>query len=877
MKKPVLFATLMQAVAICSIGLLFSCSMEPSAHQSAEQQLADGWQIQQSAKVTAKGDSISLPRYKPEGWISAHVPSTVMGALADAGIYKDVFMGKNLETIPTEQFRTSWWYRKDFEVADSIPFTNAQIGFDGINYYANIWLNGKKVAGADSIKGAFHTWQLDVTRFLQKGRNVLAVEVLPPRPGDFYMGFVDWTPHPPDENMGIFRPVTLRLSGRVSVENIAVRTKVDLKTLADASVTVEAEVVNHSSSPVRTKVKGTIENIRFDQTVKLAPYEKKTISFEPARYSALNIKNPRLWWPYQYGEPNLYTLDIQAVAEGMESDHRKVTFGIREVADYLTPEGYRGYRVNGKNIQIRGGGWADDLFLRENEKNLEAQVQYVKLMNLNTIRLEGFWGSSRKLYDLCDKYGVLLMTGWSCQWEWKEYLGGKECDDFGGIKSPEDMKLVGGMFHDQVVMFRNHPSIYVWVVGSDKLPRPELEKAYYSELKTIDPTRPGLGACSTRKSEITGPTGVKMEGPYDYVTPNYWYLDTKHGGAYGFNTETGPGPQVPPIESLKKMIPADKLWPINDVWNYHCGRNEFNTLNRYINAMNNRYGRATSLDDFVKKAQLENYEAIRPMFEAFAVNKAKATGVVQWMLNAAWPKLYWQLYDYYLTPNGAFFGTQAGCKTLNIIYNYGDNNIYVTNDLYKPVKGATAEIRVFDLNSKEVLTQKVPFDIGENEAKKVFDMPALENITPVYFLSLRILQGDGSELSRNFYWLSTKPDVLDEAKSEWFVTPNSSFADFTALSKLAPAKIETAAAFNPSGNMQELRVNLKNSSNTLAFFIELKVKGKKSGQLVLPIQWQDNYISLLPGEERIITARFNTGDLQGDEPVFEMDGWNVKQ
>jgi exo-1,4-beta-D-glucosaminidase len=326
-----------------------------------------------------------------------------------------------------------------------------------------------------------------------------------------------------------------------------------------------------------------------------------------------------------------------------------------------------------------------------------------------------------------------MMVGLSCQWEWEVYVG-KPCDEYGAIKSDEDIDLIAKSFADQVVWLRNHPSIFVWVFGSDMLPRPKLEKRYLNDLETNDPTRPTLSSCQLKTSTITGSTGVKMLGPYDYVTPNYWYSDTKNGGAYGFNTETGPGPQIPTIETLKKMFPEDKLWPINYLWDYHSGRHEFNTIGKYMNAMNNRYGTSTNIEAFLLKAQLSNYEAIRPMFEAFAVNKANAGGIVQWMLNAPWPKLFWQLYDYYLTPTAAFFGTQNALKPLHLVYNYQDKSIYAVNDYYNTQQNLTAEIKVFNINSQEIFAKSIKLSIDANSSKTIMPLPEEIAYTVVYFV-----------------------------------------------------------------------------------------------------------------------------------------------
>lgn len=837
--------------------------------------LSENWQLQPSGQWDENGNLISTDGYAENVIIYCNIPNTVLGAMVESGMYKDLFFSDNLERIPDEWFKTHWKYMKRFDLDNRLKGSYSGLCFDGINYSADIFLNGEKIGASDTIFGAFRRFEFNVTGKLKQKGNLLEVMVYPPKPGDFSIGFVDWTPKPPDRNMGLFREVNLRFYGPVSIDQPFVRSIINQENFDNAELTVENTVINHSEKELTTVVHAVIENIKLEQEVTLKPFEKKLIEWNIDDFPELKLTDARLWWPHTMGNPELYSLKMDCTVNGIVTDSLNQEFGIREVSDYINENGSRAYKINGRDIQIRSGGWTDDLLLRESPEKVEAQVLYTRLMNLNCIRLEGIWGESQTLYNLCDKYGILLMVGWSCQWEWDEYLG-KECDRFGGIKTEEDMKLVDNYLEDQVLWLRNHPSIFVWVMGSDMLPRPALEKKYLATLGKTDPDRPVLMACSVRKSEITGPTGVKMNGPYDYVSPNYWYIDTQYGGAYGFNTETGPGPQIPPIESLRKMFPEDKLWPVNEIWNFHSGRNQFNTVGNYQNALIKRYGDSDNIEDFVKKAQLANYEAIRPMYEAFAVNKIKAGGIVQWMLNASWPKLYWQLYDYYLMPNGAFFGTQSALKPLNIIYNYGDKNIYVSNDLFQSRKNLVAEIRFFDLNSKEIFNKEVPFEIDAYSSKKIFEMPAFKGITPVYFANLRIKSSEGRELSNSFYWLSAKNDVPDFKNSEWYYTPLKQFADFTGLFSLPQTEIDSDYTIDNQGDQTVVIARLKNSSDKLAFFIELKLKGKESDELILPVFWSDNYVSILPGEEKELTVKINNTDLNGDEPVIELNGFNLK-
>jgi exo-1,4-beta-D-glucosaminidase len=431
------------------------------------------------------------------------------------------------------------------------------------------------------------------------------------------------------------------------------------------------------------------------------------------------------------------------------------------------------------------------------------------------------------------------------------------------------MNLVAASLGDQIRFLRNHPSIFTWVLASDLLPHPDLERRYEKVLTETDSTRPPLVSCGWLTSEVSGPSGVKMRGPYDWVPPVYWWSDTENGGAYGFNTETGPGPQPPPLESLRRMLPTEHLWPIDEVWNYHCGRGEFSDMNRYVEALDRRYGSSASVEEFAMKAQAANYEAIRPMFESFAVNRPLTTGLIQWMLNSAWPETYWQLYDWYLMPNGAFYGTRAASQPLNLSFNYADSTVHAVNDSRWDREDLTASVRAFDLSAKEIFGQSYDLVLPAAGSQPLVSLADLEPPTTVWFLDLRLHDAAGVEVARNFYWLSTQSDVLDYDKNLWYVTPTKGFADFTALSDLPAVELEVTAAVSANN---EVRARVANPSDGLAFFVELRVVGA-DGNSILPVLWDDNYVSILAGEARELTARFPGADLSG--ATLAIKGWNV--
>ncbi|MGA7617334.1 MAG: sugar-binding domain-containing protein [Thermoanaerobaculia bacterium] len=836
--------------------------------------LEQNWRIQSSAAAPAEGREISSTGFDASSWIPASVPSTVFAAQLRNGDVPDPFEGRNLETLPSEPYEVPWWYRSEFSL-EGRP-ADGRLIFEGINYRAEVWLNGRKVAGPDSVYGAFRVFDLDVTRHLRAGRNVLAVKVFPPQPGDPTIGFVDWNPESPDNYLGIWRPVTLKTTGAASLDAVWVRGDVDPRNLEKGQVSIGGKLVNHTSRRLMVTVRGRIgpdRKITFERSVSLKPREARDLVFAPDEIPQLAIASPRLWWPNNLGDPNLYSLQVETLTGDGISDRFETQFGIRHVEDYINAEGYRGYRINGRPLLLRGGGWADDVLLREDPQRLEDQIRYVRHMNLNTVRLEGFWGNTQRLFDLTDRYGIMVWAGWSCQWEWEDYLGQPVDEKFGGIDTAEEIDLITHSLRDQVVRLRNHPSVILWVLGSDMLPRPELERRYLDDLARIDPTRPSLSACSVRTSEVTGPSGVKMEGPYEWVPPNYWFDEKAPGGAFGLNTETGPGAQPPVAESLRRMLPKESWWPIDEMWAYHSARHEFKNLDRYVAAMNARYGPAKDLDDFALRAQMVNYEAMRAMFESFSLRRPVATGIIQWMMNSAWPEMYWQFYDYYLVPTGAFYAARDASRPVHIAYDHGTGKLVGINDTNQPLD-ATARVRVYDASSQPLLDQRVPLVLAPGERRAAFELPA-ELSGAFRFVDARIEANDGTLLDQNFYWLPAKPDVLDWGKGEWFYTPVKEFADLTAVNRLPPVTLAVDHHFTRTADGTAVDVTLDNPTPNIAFFVELSVAGEKTGALAAPVFWDSNYVTLVPGESRKLHATFPSHALQGEEPVLHVRGMNV--
>ncbi len=838
--------------------------------------LKDNWQLFSDDSCSSDGDAISTNEFNFLNFHETSIPSTVFNALVKDGSYNGIYYGTNLKKINSDKFNSPWWYRTSFDIS-SID-NNYELKFEGINYKANIWLNGKMLADTSEVNNAFRIYNFDISKYVVKGRNILALKVFPPVAGDFSIGFVDWNPAPPDNNMGIFRPVILNIINKVKISQTYVESYFLNSDYSTAYENVSFTVKNYSSSDMSGEVSVEINGKIIKQIVELKAGEKKQIVFEAAKYKELVVNDAKLWWPHTIGEPIMNNAKFVFKSKNVILAKEYLSYGVREIKDYFTEEGHRGFMINGQKISIRGAGWVDNMILDNTHDYDRAQLEYVKNMNLNTIRLEGFWGEDDYLYKTCDKLGILVMVGWSCHWEWEDYLG-KVCDEkYGGIINDYDVKMMSKAWENQLVWLRNHPSIFAWFGGSDCIATPKLENNYFKTFDTYDSSRIYLSSAKEWETpEIK--SGVKMRGPYAYEPPVYWFSDTLYGGAFGFNTETGPGAQVPPIESLKKMIPEKDLWPINKVWDFHCARNEFKNLDRYTYALNQRYGKANSVEEYAQKAQMLNYELMRPMFEAFSVNRYKATGVIQWMLNSAWPEMYWQLYDYYLMPNGAFYATKKAGEPLQAIYNYGDKSIYLVNDKLQDENEVSIVVNVLDINSKVLFTKQIKTDAKANSSINILSIPEFKDISSTYFIDLRINK-DNKELENNFYWLSTKKDVLDydfKFENWYYHTPSKQYADYSALNSMKKTKVNYKISSVKESNSIIYKIELENESANLAFFMELQLIDARTSEVILPVIFSDNYISLLPDEKRIISAKVDNKYLLNKKVELRVKGINLKE
>ena len=788
--------------------------------------LTEGWQVE-----------------TVNGWIPAQVPSTLMGVLTANGMEPEALTAADYARIDKKRFEKSWRYRTTFHMPSLKKDEHVLLDFDGICYRANVWINGRQIADKQEMAGPFRQFEFDITKETAK-ENELTVEVFRAQPGEPSIGFADWNPRPADENMGIFREVRVKVCGNVAISHSAVRSRVNTQTLDEAWLTIATELRNLTDKEVSGSIQGTADGQPFSYPVRLAAGEKCRLTIP----TEIHIEHPRLWWCHHMGTPELCDLHLEFVENDKVSDAENIRFGIREIRSYLTDEGYRAFLLNGKEVLLRGAGWTDDIYLRDTPSTNRLQLEYVRDMNMNTVRLEGFWGNSQNLYDLCDELGLMILVGWSCHWEWEDYLGSPTEEPYGGIISKENIALVAQSFEDQVMWLRHHPSVIAWFVVSDRIPKPELEQRYRQFLSKED-DRDYLISAKGQVSELSGPSGTKMEGPYEYVGPSYWYLPEAPGGAFGFNTETGIGAQLPVQESLQKML-GDQLFPVDRRWDILCtASSEMNSLKKLNEVIHYRFGDAKDIDEYLYRADMLSAESTKAMFESFRVRRSHTTGIIQWMLNGARPGIYWQLYDYYKQPNAAYYAVKRANAPLQLIYDYHSKAVYAVNETLSPAR-LQASMRL--LKGQRAIQESRQTEVSPAMAVKVFDIDLTGS--PASFLFLHLTDDKGTVIATNDYFLPVEDDIYDWAKTNWVHTPITRYASYAMLDNMCDKSCQMTTKKLAEGVYE---ATITNISDKVAFMTRLTAKNPQ-GELLCPAYWSDNYLTLAPGETRTVTCRIPT-------------------
>ncbi len=852
----------------------------PAPEADGTLRLSGGWRLVNQAWIAAKAEAVSTCGYDDSQWLMATVPGTVLTSYLNLGAVPDPFYGNDLSQISDFFAHTNWWYRNELEIPASYAGKRVWLNFDGINYRAYVFVNGKT---AGNIDGAFVRGKFDVTEMVTPGKkNCIAVMIVPvPKPGTVMPKLLsgyewppdypkneptilaadswDWLPTIRDRDTGIWNHVTLTTSGDVTVENAFLSTHFpEAGNLKRADLTLRVEVKNHSNKPYKGDLHVRLGAIEFTHPVTLDDGETLPIKLDKANYKQLAMADPKLWWPNGHGEQNLYDLTIEFRANGKTVDVNKSRVGIREFS--YSPALHTRWDVtslmnglelkdleekavkspltffcNGKRIFIRGVNWGmDEGMLRCDREGFKVRVGMEKAMNFNLIRNWGGNLDKPEFFEVCDELGILV---------WDEFgiANGLQPDDAA-------MWLVNA--RDRFLRHRNHASLVLWCTANETIPDDPIATEMPRMAEELDGTRMFL------QSSIQVPP-TNGDSPYDTRPASFYFRDL----ARGFRPELG-SPTIPPVESMRRMMPWNKLWPVNEMWAQHdwwlgtgwgtgsglCG----NTMKAIA-----CYGEPKGIEDFCRKAQMVNTEVFKAIYEAWNDRMWNdCTGVMMWMSNPAWPSLTWNTYDYFKEPTAAYFACKKACEPVHIQWNVATNKVKAINCTSQDLKGVKAEATIYNLDGSVAQTKAAQADCAANSAQECMTLFEDQGgaLSKVHFIKLELKDSAGKVLADNFYWNS---------KEEW---------QYQDLAGMKQAQVKCTA-----GALQDnkLSVEVANGAGGIALAVRLKLVDTASGLLLAPVLYSDNYVSLAPGESRQIEINLELAHNWRTAKLM-VEGWNME-
>ena len=847
------------------------------------------WVMKKAGEITVAAEEISKPGFTTENWLPAIVPGTVLNSLVYNKVYPEPYFGINNKLTENKipdiakvgrDFYT-YWFRTEVTIPADFKDKNVWLQIDGINYRAEIWVNGNLVT---TIAGMFMQDFVDIADFVKIGeKNGIAIKVYPPdmpgsnkpKPwrargenkngGDGNIGLnttmlmsVGWDftfkDGIRDRNTGIWRSIALYASNKVAIRHPFVRSELYKPAYDKADETISAEVYNAAMKTVKCIVKGEImgEGIMFEKSIDLLRGEDKLVQFSPKDFPQLSIEHPRLWWPQFKGKPELYEVKLKVYVDGVLGDSVQTKFGIREIiADRNTPDSSKTFYVNGKKIFIRGTNWIPEAMLRNSDERMYAELRYTKQSGVNLLRL---WGGgiaeSDYFYQLCDEFGLLI---------WEEFWL------TGDTKHPQNKDLYFNNLTSTIKRIRNHPSLAFYVASNEST-----EVSGTKELLTkLDGTRPYQMQSET--------DGVHDGSPYQQMNPMQHYENTasdRGSRIDGFNPEYG-APTLPTVEVLREMMDEKDLWPINKpVWDYLDGDGFHGMTGKYRDLVN-KYGVSSSIDEYAKKAQLLGAMNAKSIWEVWNENKfgygdRYCSGLLFWYHNSPTRQVCGRMWDWSLEPTAYLYHTQHSLEPLHVQFEYLKNTVSIYNDYFQTFKNYQLKADIYDLNSKKISTQTKQIDLIPEDAvlNNQLKLDFSKVVTSVQFIHLQLNDAEGKIVSSNFYWRSSDPYLGKQTLT------GPATAGFEPLAGMKKVNLQTKYAVKESNHFYTIELEIKNPTSTIAFFTQLQLLDEAS-KPIRPSYYTDNFFSLLPGESKHVI-------IETQQPVFAdlkttvvVKGWNI--
>jgi hypothetical protein len=871
--------------------------------------LRGGWKLAEAPAVQAAAEAVSTVGFDTSGWMAATVPGTVLTTMIDRGRYPDPDFGLNNLDIPERLNREDYWYRAEFVAPELKGREQAALRFDGINYRAEVWLNGERLG---EIAGAFTRGTFDVMGKLRAGRNALAVRVSPvPHPGipnvqSIALGsglnggameldgptFVasegwDWNPPMHDRDTGIWQEVHLVAGGPVSLGDEQVVTRLALPDVSSAEVRVNVPLENASGKAVEGVLRVAFEGVKITKRVRV-PVGGVVVALTPKEFPELRVEHPRLWWPNGYGRPELYHLTTTFTAEGTAAVEKKLRFGVREITyevSLLDNEGAlrrveydptvgrmeAAPQVDVTHAGMREvpGGWAASIAAGMDGSATFKRVEDTRATPFLTVKVNGVriamrggsWGMddsrkrvSRERLEPFFRYDrdANLNTIRNWQGQNTEEVFYELADEYG--------MLVWNDF---------------WEVTTDSNAEAEDPQLFLANARdTILRYRnhPSIAMWCGRNEGVPQPiineglialthgldgtryyspssneVNLLPSGPYSYEEPADYYSKLDRGFAVEVGTSS-----LPTLEWFERWLPKEDRWPVSDDWAYH----NWHPHDAFRDHREAEFGVAGSLEEYVRQAQMMNYVDYRAIFEGFNAHLwAPNTGRLLWMTQPSWPSMLWGILSSDYATQASYYGTKKACEPLHVQLDLATNAVQVINTTRAALSGASVDADVYSLEGKVLLHREAKVSAAADdmtEAMRLELAPLLGETTVLVKLTLR--GGDGKAVSENLYWRA------------------ASDAGYRALDGMAKADVAvTAEAAGSEG--KAIVVRLKNGGSVAALQVKLTVVDA-GGAEVLPAFYSDNYVSLLPGEAREVRVEVPKVAGMGGLRV-KVRGWNL--
>ena len=857
---------MLSEIEIWGRGGMKAVATEEPVHEGNQVKLSGGnWKLKRAAELDVQGDAISSDDFDDSGWLAATVPGTVLTSYVNIGAVPDPNHADNLLHISDSYFNSDFWYRKELQIRRP-DGKQMFLEFDGINWKAEVYFNGEFLG---CIEGGFTRGRFDITKVVEDGVNTLAVKIIK----NAHIGAVkekneentginggilgadnptfhasigwDWISTIRGRNIGIWNDVRIVTEGAVSLKDPFVNVVLPLPDTTSAVITPEVYVRNNDGKPVCGVLKGFVGDVQFEQEVALEAGEERLVRFDMISYPQLMIENPRLWWPNGYGEQHLYDAGFEFIINpsfpaetGNLSDRITFKVGIRQV-DADEEGGVLHLYVNGRRFIGRGGNWGfSENNLNYRSREYDIAVDYHADMNFTIMRNWVGQTGDVELYDACDRHGIMV---------WQDFWLANPADG----PDPDDSEMFLANAEDYLRHHRSHPSLVLYCGRNEGFPPKVIDEGLRSLVRDY---HPGLHYISSSADGC-----VSGHGPYRALTPKEYF--NLPSGNDRFHSERGM-PAVMTYESMLRTYSPDALWPQNKQWGQHdftlSGAQAGATFNELIAK---GYGEPSSAKEFADRGQFINYDGYRAMFESRSLNRK---GLLLWMSHPAWPSMTWQTYDWYFEPTAAYFGCKKASEPVHVQWNPHSGEVEVVNYHAGDLEDLLVKAMLVNLDGSIVWENKMSLDSNEDTTVRCFALDEPESLDKTYFIKLYLTDAEGVVISDNFY------------------INGKEYGNHRAMQQIAKARVKTSFDFEKIEDGREIQgtewrgtVVLENRSKVPAVMIRLNVIGKKDGEQILPMFYEDNYFSLMPGERKTVSLKWYDADSRGNKPEIIVTGYNL--